>query len=79
MISAIARKYGKEYTLETRMKIMGTPEPTTAKIAVSEMNLPITPEQFLSEYEEMGKIHLQNPPLFEGKLEYCVSLPLFFV
>ncbi|KAF2904403.1 hypothetical protein ILUMI_01768 [Ignelater luminosus] len=66
MISAIARKYGKEYTLETRMKIMGTPEPVTAKIAVSEMSLPITPEQFLAEYEEMGKIYLQNPPLFEG-------------
>jgi len=66
MISAIARKYGKEYTVDVRMKILGTPEPMTAKIAVSEMQLPITPEQFLEEYVEMGKTYLQNPPLFDG-------------
>lgn len=67
MISTIANKFGKEYTVDVRMKILGTPEPITAKLAVDEMQLPITPEEFLKEYREMGKTYLQNPPLFDGK------------
>ena len=66
LIGSIARKYGKVYTEEVKMKLLGTPEPITAKLAVQEMELPITVEQFLEEYTEATRIHLRNPDLFPG-------------
>ncbi|KAF5299205.1 hypothetical protein FQA39_LY02378 [Lamprigera yunnana] len=66
IISNIARKYGKEYTNDVRMKLLGTPEPITAKLAVQEMQLPITAEDFLAEYTEGTLTHLRNPDLFPG-------------
>ncbi|KAF5307263.1 hypothetical protein FQR65_LT06979 [Abscondita terminalis] len=66
IISGIARKYGKEYTNDVRMTLLGTPEPVTAQLAVKGMELPITPEQFLKEYTESSHIHLANPDLFDG-------------
>ncbi|KAK4881369.1 hypothetical protein RN001_004688 [Aquatica leii] len=66
IISGIARKYGTVYTNDVRMKLLGTPEPITAKLAVQEMKLPITPEEFLVEYTEGTMIHLRNPDIFPG-------------
>lgn len=66
VISSIARKYNKEYTVDIKLKILGTPEPETARLAVKEMNLPITTEQFLAEYKEGVWEELKNPPLLPG-------------
>lgn len=66
VIGDIARSYGKEYTVDVRIKILGTPEPSTAKIAVEEMQLPITPEQFLEIYKPMCLESLKNPSLMPG-------------
>lgn len=62
----IAKSYGSEYTLATKVKILGTPEHDTAIIAVREMNLPITPEKFLEIYKSKVSVVLQNPPLMPG-------------
>lgn len=66
IISEIAQKYGKVYTNEVKMQLLGTPEPITAQLAVKGMDLPITPEQFLKEYTEGTNIHLAHPDLFAG-------------
>lgn len=65
-MSEIATSYGSEYTLDTKIKILGTPEHDTAIIAVREMQLPITPEKFLEIYKSKVHIELQNPPLMPG-------------
>ncbi|XP_028176629.1 pseudouridine-5'-phosphatase-like [Ostrinia furnacalis] len=41
--------YGKEYTFTLKLKLMGSQAHETAKIIVSELDLPITPEQFMEE------------------------------
>ncbi|KAJ8965054.1 hypothetical protein NQ314_004455 [Rhamnusium bicolor] len=52
IIGDIAREYGKEYTIETKLKILGTTEKGTANVAVTMMQLPISPEDFLVTYKE---------------------------
>lgn len=66
VISEIARTYGKEYTIDVKLKILGTPEPDTAKIAVEQMQLPLTPDEFLSVYKPRCLELLQNPDLMPG-------------
>lgn len=66
MIGEVAGSYGKEYTLDVKVKILGTPEPDTAKIAVEEMQLPITPDEFLAKYKPRCLELLQNPNLMPG-------------
>lgn len=58
--------YGKEYTDEVRMKLLGTPEKETARIAVEEMKLPIKSDEFLNLFRKKTKEELQHPPLLEG-------------
>lgn len=69
IIQDIARTYNKEYTRDIKLKILGTPEQDTAKIAVTEMNLPLTPEEFLVIYKEKVDAELQNPELMPGAKE----------
>lgn len=61
--------YGKEYTKDIRLKILGTPEKDTARIAVTEMGLPLSPEEFLVIYKEKGRKELQNLVLMPGAKE----------
>ncbi|CAH1119193.1 unnamed protein product [Phaedon cochleariae] len=69
IINDIVVKYGKEYTEDCRIKVLGTPEQDTAKIVVKELDLPITPDEFLVIYKEMQKTELQNPVLLPGAKE----------
>lgn len=66
VMSEIAKSYGSEYTLEIKLKILGTPEHDTARIAVREMGLPLAPEKFLEIYKSKVCVELQNPPLLPG-------------
>lgn len=75
VISEIARSYGKQYTVETRLKVLGTPEMMTAKVAVEEMQLPVTPEQFLNIYKPRCLELLTNPNLMPGILFLILHLP----
>ena len=51
----IASKYGKTFTWEIKVKMMGMPGLPSAQIAVDEMGLPITAEEFLSQAKEHKK------------------------
>ncbi|GJQ68874.1 hypothetical protein Trydic_g6070 [Trypoxylus dichotomus] len=66
IISDIARLFGKEYTWQARMKILGTPEKDTAKIAIKELGLPITVDEFIEIYREKVAKELKHPPLLPG-------------
>lgn len=66
VISEIARNYGKEYTVETRMKLLGCPEKASATIAVEDMQLPITPDQFIAAYREKCSELLKHVKLMPG-------------
>ncbi|XP_018566648.2 probable pseudouridine-5'-phosphatase [Anoplophora glabripennis] len=69
IMNDIAAVYGKEYTTDIRVKVLGTPEKDTARIAVTEMGLPISPEEFLIVYREKVYKELQNPVLMPGAKE----------
>ncbi|KAG5874892.1 hypothetical protein JTB14_024318 [Gonioctena quinquepunctata] len=62
----IANEFGKEYTRELKMKVMGTPEPETARLIVTGLQLPLSPEEFLVKYEAKVREKLQNPKLMPG-------------
>lgn len=64
----MAKSFNKEYDFVTRMKVMGTTEHRTAEIAVKDLNLPITVDEFKKTVQAMGKQRLQNVPLFRGIL-----------
>lgn len=69
IIIDIAAQYDKEYTRDIRLRILGTPEEDTARIAVTEMGLPISPEEFLVIYKKKVFQELQNPALMPGAKE----------
>ncbi|KAJ8918909.1 hypothetical protein NQ315_016811 [Exocentrus adspersus] len=69
IINDIAAMFGREYTKEVRLKILGTPEKDTARIAVTELKLPLSPEEFLKIYKEKVNKELQNPVLMPGAKE----------
>ena len=47
----VAQRYGKRFTWETKVKIMGTTAKTYSKIVVDDLNLPITPDEFMKELD----------------------------
>jgi pseudouridine-5'-monophosphatase len=66
VINEMAQPFGKTYTKDIRIKILGTPEIDTAKIAIREMQLPYTVDKFLEIYRGKVKAELQHPPLMPG-------------
>lgn len=54
----ILTPYGKEYTFDLKLKLMGSQAHETAKKIVSELELPLTPEEF------MAKSKIQFEQLF---------------
>ncbi|XP_030030172.1 pseudouridine-5'-phosphatase isoform X1 [Manduca sexta] len=50
-------RYGKNYTFDLKLKLMGAQPQETAKIIIAELELPVTVEEFLTEtgkgYEEL--------------------------
>jgi len=66
IIDDIAKLYGKRYTLDVRMKILGTPEPETIRLAVQLLDLPISIEEFGVQYKSRVISELANVPMFEG-------------
>lgn len=74
VIFEIAASHGKLYTPSVRAKILGTQEVDTCKIAVREMQLPISWEQFQEEFKAKTHIMLQNCPLMKGAEKYVRHL-----
>ncbi|KAJ8919019.1 hypothetical protein NQ315_016924 [Exocentrus adspersus] len=68
IVCDIAAVYGKVYRKDIRVKLRGTPEKDSARIAVTEMDLPITPEEFLVFYRKKMNEELQNLNLMPGAM-----------
>lgn len=66
MVRDIAKEHNKPYPHDVRMRILGTTEQMTAKIAVNELHLPITVDQFKLRFSELGRNRLANVNLLKG-------------
>lgn len=51
----IAKKYGKVYTWEMKVQLMGRPGKIGNEMAVKLMDLPITPEELFQEQQNLKK------------------------
>lgn len=60
VIRQIAQTYSKTYPIEVRLKLLGTTEPRTAEIAVTEIGLPISPQEFLEKFHKLCRPLLAN-------------------
>lgn len=80
----ILRSYNKDYPHETRMKVLGTTEQTTAAIIINELNLPITVQQFIDMQHvicrrEFRKLNLMTGAdrliydLHKAKVPFCLA------
>lgn len=66
VIHEIAKKFQKEYTEDVRMKVMGTTEKNTIRIAIEEMNLPLTFDQFKDEFSLNCRSYFSTSKLMPG-------------
>ncbi len=64
----VASKYGKNFTWELKVKMMGTPGLVSAQIAVDEMELPITAEKFIEEATAHKDVLFPETNLLPGEL-----------
>ncbi|XP_030750339.1 probable pseudouridine-5'-phosphatase isoform X1 [Sitophilus oryzae] len=67
-ISCIAKRFGKVYTADIVAKVIGTLEKESARIAVTEMKLPIPVEEFRHEFRTLshGFFAKHHVPLMPG-------------
>ena len=63
----LAAKYGKKYTWDVRMKVMGIREQETAKIIVNDLDLPLTYEEYLKEAICLQRSLFQQAEFMPGK------------
>ncbi|KAK6644543.1 hypothetical protein RUM43_000810 [Polyplax serrata] len=66
IITEIAESYGKKYTQEIQLMVLGTTEEMTAQVVVKECGLPITKDEFLQKFREMQTSYLENAKLMNG-------------
>ncbi|CAG9769325.1 unnamed protein product [Ceutorhynchus assimilis] len=66
ILQSIAQQYGKDYSHELLLKILGTTEEDTARIFIKELNIPLTLEEFLKIFSKKTEEELQHPPLMPG-------------
>lgn len=65
--------FGKQFSLQVRMKFLGTTEKDTAKILVKELNLPVTPEKMLDLLHEAGYKVLDQVELMPGVVSFAIQ------
>lgn len=66
MVGDIARSFGIPYRYDVRMRILGTTEQMTATLAVNELRLPISVEEFTVRFGDLGRQRLGNVDLLKG-------------
>ncbi|XP_050419949.1 probable pseudouridine-5'-phosphatase [Adelges cooleyi] len=66
MTDVLLNKYGKIYTDELRVKVMGTVPLNTATILVNELGLDIAPTDLMEEFYEVQLQRMVNVPLMPG-------------
>lgn len=62
----ILKMFGKPYPKETRMRILGTTEQMTAKIAIHDLNLPITVDEFRAYFSDILRVRLTDLSFLRG-------------
>lgn len=71
----VAKMYNKPYPWDTRIRILGTTEQMTAKIAVNDLKLPITVDEFRQKFCELGRKRLQNVGWLRGSVYGKIKIP----
>nr|CAI5841428.1 unnamed protein product [Callosobruchus analis] len=66
VIANIAKRYGKVYTPNIIAKVIGTPERESSRIAVTEMKLPMSVDDFQKEFNKSSHDQFHNLPLLPG-------------
>ncbi|XP_060517232.1 probable pseudouridine-5'-phosphatase [Cylas formicarius] len=74
IIGSIAEQFGKDFTLEVKLKMLGLTERDTAIVAIREMDLPVTNEEFLKIYREKVRQGQLHPKLMPGVQELIKHL-----
>lgn len=62
----ILKMFDKPYPKETRMRILGTTEQMTAEIAIRDLNLPITIDEFRNLFSQILRTRLSDLALLRG-------------
>lgn len=81
MLKEIAEKFGKNYRHDLQAKVLGTVEKDTARICITEMDLPISSEDFLDLYHiKCNAVLTTSCPFMTGTiLIRYLRLPACFV
>lgn len=64
--SELVARYGKSYTIELRNMVLGTVEQDCAKIIISELNLPVSPEELRTQIKELQAKCLSTAQFMPG-------------
>lgn len=59
--------YGKTYTFELKTKLMGFQSHESAKTIISELNLPLTPEEFNEATKKQFELIFPDTQVMPGK------------
>lgn len=70
MVGDISRSFNIPYRYDVRMRILGTTETMTAKLAVNELKLPISVDEFKVRFADLGRQRLGNAPLLQGWFDF---------
>ncbi|XP_047537541.1 pseudouridine-5'-phosphatase-like [Vanessa atalanta] len=62
----IVSQYGKDYTFNLKLKLMGSQAHETAQTIVSELELPITPEEFIHESKKQFEVLFPDTNVMPG-------------
>lgn len=70
----VARRYGKTFDLEVKMAIAGRPTLDSAKILVDKLQLPLTPEEYLAQRNQLLYPLYPTAKVLPGTLELIQHL-----
>lgn len=66
VVRDIAKSFGKDYPMSVRLKLMGTTDQISAKIAVEELGLPLSIDEFLARHKSMCRQRFGDVKLLPG-------------
>lgn len=68
----VISKYGKDYTWDMKVQLMGKQGQECAEIIVKALELPLTPNEFISETKKHFEVLFPNVDLMPGYLFECL-------
>lgn len=63
----IVSRFGKNYTFDLKLKLMGLQSHETAKMIISALQLPMTNEEFMEESKKQFEMLFPDTQLMPGK------------